>query len=94
MWLLDLEQWSWSKPAVSGPSPHPRGGQSQVTHALQSLASSHDASEIDALTVSPSDRDRQRDAADSGRLRRAQRCEYLLFNEREIDLHQCSTSQS
>ncbi|KTF87934.1 hypothetical protein cypCar_00044445, partial [Cyprinus carpio] len=29
VWLLDLEQWCWSKPAVSGPCPHPRGGQSQ-----------------------------------------------------------------
>uniref|UniRef100_A0A672JGR5 F-box protein 42 n=1 Tax=Salarias fasciatus TaxID=181472 RepID=A0A672JGR5_SALFA len=24
------EQWSWSKPPISGPSPHPRGGQSQI----------------------------------------------------------------
>lgn len=31
VWVLDLEQWAWSKPNVSGPSPHPRGGQSQVT---------------------------------------------------------------
>ncbi|XP_036386200.1 F-box only protein 42 [Megalops cyprinoides] len=30
VWVLDLEQWSWSKPPVSGPSPHPRGGQSQI----------------------------------------------------------------
>lgn len=30
VWVLDLEQWSWSKPVVSGPSPHPRGGQSQI----------------------------------------------------------------
>ncbi|XP_061457410.1 F-box only protein 42 [Rhineura floridana] len=30
IWLLDLEHWVWSKPAVSGPSPHPRGGQSQI----------------------------------------------------------------
>ncbi|XP_066493930.1 F-box only protein 42 [Tiliqua scincoides] len=30
VWVLDLEQWTWSKPAISGPSPHPRGGQSQV----------------------------------------------------------------
>lgn len=30
VWVLDLEQWSWSKPPVAGPSPHPRGGQSQV----------------------------------------------------------------
>lgn len=30
VWVLDLEQWSWSKPPISGPSPHPRGGQSQV----------------------------------------------------------------
>lgn len=30
VWVLDLEQWSWSKPTTSGPSPHPRGGQSQV----------------------------------------------------------------
>uniref|UniRef100_A0A674BVB1 F-box protein 42 n=1 Tax=Salmo trutta TaxID=8032 RepID=A0A674BVB1_SALTR len=30
VWVLDLEQWSWSKPTISGPSPHPRGGQSQL----------------------------------------------------------------
>uniref|UniRef100_A0ABI7ZTF4 F-box domain-containing protein n=1 Tax=Felis catus TaxID=9685 RepID=A0ABI7ZTF4_FELCA len=30
VWVLDLEQWAWSKPNISGPSPHPRGGQSQV----------------------------------------------------------------
>ncbi|XP_068018840.1 F-box only protein 42 isoform X3 [Melanerpes formicivorus] len=30
VWVLDLEQWSWSKPNISGPSPHPRGGQSQI----------------------------------------------------------------
>ncbi|XP_016381841.1 F-box only protein 42-like [Sinocyclocheilus rhinocerous] len=30
VWVLDLEHWSWSKPAVSGPCPHPRGGQSQI----------------------------------------------------------------
>ncbi|XP_067102340.1 F-box only protein 42 [Osmerus mordax] len=30
VWILDLEQWSWSKPTISGPSPHPRGGQSQI----------------------------------------------------------------
>lgn len=30
VWLLDLEQWSWSKPAITGPLPHPRGGQSQI----------------------------------------------------------------
>ncbi|XP_073700511.1 F-box only protein 42 [Garra rufa] len=30
VWVLDLEQWSWSKPAVSAPCPHPRGGQSQI----------------------------------------------------------------
>uniref|UniRef100_A0A8C8I641 F-box domain-containing protein n=1 Tax=Oncorhynchus tshawytscha TaxID=74940 RepID=A0A8C8I641_ONCTS len=30
VWVLDLEQWSWSKPTISGPSPHPRGGQSQI----------------------------------------------------------------
>ncbi|TNN85554.1 F-box only protein 42 [Liparis tanakae] len=30
VWVLDLEQWSWSKPPISGPSPHPRGGQSQL----------------------------------------------------------------
>ncbi|XP_048374648.1 F-box only protein 42 [Sphaerodactylus townsendi] len=30
LWVLDLEQWAWSKPTVSGPSPHPRGGQSQI----------------------------------------------------------------
>ncbi|XP_055073329.2 F-box only protein 42 isoform X1 [Misgurnus anguillicaudatus] len=30
VWVLDLEQWSWSKPTISGASPHPRGGQSQI----------------------------------------------------------------
>ncbi|XP_061075343.1 F-box only protein 42 isoform X1 [Conger conger] len=30
LWVLDLEQWSWSKPPITGPSPHPRGGQSQI----------------------------------------------------------------
>uniref|UniRef100_W5KMF6 F-box protein 42 n=1 Tax=Astyanax mexicanus TaxID=7994 RepID=W5KMF6_ASTMX len=30
VWVLDLEQWSWSKPTIKGPSPHPRGGQSQI----------------------------------------------------------------
>ncbi|XP_066462423.1 F-box only protein 42 isoform X1 [Eleutherodactylus coqui] len=30
VWVLDMEQWSWSKPNISGPSPHPRGGQSQI----------------------------------------------------------------
>ncbi|XP_077458993.1 F-box only protein 42 [Stigmatopora argus] len=30
VWVLDLEHWSWSKPAISGPCPHPRGGQSQI----------------------------------------------------------------
>ncbi|CAN2387985.1 F-box only protein 42 [Pristimantis euphronides] len=30
VWVLDIEQWSWSKPNISGPSPHPRGGQSQI----------------------------------------------------------------
>lgn len=30
VWMLDMEQWSWSKPNISGPSPHPRGGQSQI----------------------------------------------------------------
>ncbi|XP_020637696.3 F-box only protein 42 [Pogona vitticeps] len=30
VWVLDLEHWSWSKPTLSGPSPHPRGGQSQI----------------------------------------------------------------
>ncbi|XP_060115220.1 F-box only protein 42 [Heteronotia binoei] len=30
VWVLDLEQWAWAKPDVSGPSPHPRGGQSQI----------------------------------------------------------------
>ncbi|XP_015152512.2 F-box only protein 42 isoform X2 [Gallus gallus] len=30
VWVLDLEQWAWSKPNISGPSPHPRGGQSQI----------------------------------------------------------------
>ncbi|XP_073426344.1 F-box only protein 42 [Dendrobates tinctorius] len=30
VWVLDMEQWSWSKPNIAGPSPHPRGGQSQI----------------------------------------------------------------
>ncbi|KAJ8360730.1 hypothetical protein SKAU_G00172550 [Synaphobranchus kaupii] len=30
VWVLDLEQWSWSKPPITGPCPHPRGGQSQI----------------------------------------------------------------
>ncbi|KAJ3602895.1 hypothetical protein NHX12_030640 [Muraenolepis orangiensis] len=30
VWMLDLEQWSWSKPVIPGPCPHPRGGQSQI----------------------------------------------------------------
>ncbi|XP_030633402.1 F-box only protein 42 isoform X2 [Chanos chanos] len=30
VWVLDLEQWSWSKPTITGSSPHPRGGQSQI----------------------------------------------------------------
>lgn len=30
VWVLDLEQWLWSKPLISGPLPHPRGGQSQI----------------------------------------------------------------
>ncbi|KAJ7306609.1 hypothetical protein JRQ81_010004 [Phrynocephalus forsythii] len=30
VWVLDLEHWSWSKPTILGPSPHPRGGQSQI----------------------------------------------------------------
>ncbi|XP_015268074.1 PREDICTED: F-box only protein 42 [Gekko japonicus] len=30
VWVLDLEQWAWSKPNISGPGPHPRGGQSQI----------------------------------------------------------------
>ncbi|RXN17204.1 F-box only 42 [Labeo rohita] len=30
VWVLDLEQWSWSKPAIGAPAPHPRGGQSQI----------------------------------------------------------------
>lgn len=37
VWLLDLEQWSWSKPAVSGLSPHPRGGQSQIVIDSETL---------------------------------------------------------
>ncbi|XP_043079550.1 F-box only protein 42 isoform X1 [Puntigrus tetrazona] len=37
VWVLDLEQWSWSKPAVSGPSPHPRGGQSQIVIDSETL---------------------------------------------------------
>ncbi|XP_060614823.2 F-box only protein 42 [Anolis sagrei] len=30
VWVLDLELWAWSKPNIAGPSPHPRGGQSQI----------------------------------------------------------------
>ncbi|XP_034975371.1 F-box only protein 42 [Zootoca vivipara] len=30
VWVLDLEHWAWSKPTISGPTPHPRGGQSQI----------------------------------------------------------------
>ncbi|XP_062842461.1 F-box only protein 42 [Trichomycterus rosablanca] len=30
VWVLDLDQWTWSKPAITGPAPHPRGGQSQI----------------------------------------------------------------
>ncbi|MEE6482254.1 hypothetical protein FKM82_013208 [Ascaphus truei] len=30
VWALDLEHWSWSKPNITGPCPHPRGGQSQI----------------------------------------------------------------
>ncbi|XP_048470964.1 F-box only protein 42 isoform X1 [Rhincodon typus] len=30
VWILDMEQWTWSKPATSGSMPHPRGGQSQI----------------------------------------------------------------
>lgn len=30
VWVLDMEQWSWSKPTISGPYPFPRGGQSQI----------------------------------------------------------------
>lgn len=30
VWVLDLEQWVWSKPNVACPLPHPRGGQSQI----------------------------------------------------------------
>ncbi|KAL4658521.1 F-box only protein 42-like [Arapaima gigas] len=30
VWVLDLEHWCWSKPTISGPLPHPRGGQSQI----------------------------------------------------------------
>ncbi|XP_058017402.1 F-box only protein 42 [Ahaetulla prasina] len=30
VWVLDLEHWTWSKPNISGPGPHPRGGQSQI----------------------------------------------------------------
>ncbi|XP_020498094.1 F-box only protein 42 isoform X2 [Labrus bergylta] len=37
VWVLDLEQWSWSKPSISGPSPHPRGGQSQIVIDDQTL---------------------------------------------------------
>lgn len=34
VWVLDLEQWSWSKPIITGSAPHPRGGQSQVSLSL------------------------------------------------------------
>uniref|UniRef100_A0A3P8XQF8 F-box domain-containing protein n=1 Tax=Esox lucius TaxID=8010 RepID=A0A3P8XQF8_ESOLU len=37
VWVLDLEQWSWSKPTISGPSPHPRGGQSQIVIDMETL---------------------------------------------------------
>ncbi|CAL8236013.1 unnamed protein product [Boreogadus saida] len=37
VWVLDLEQWSWSKPAISGPCPHPRGGQSQIVIDKETL---------------------------------------------------------
>ncbi|XP_016300322.1 F-box only protein 42-like [Sinocyclocheilus anshuiensis] len=37
VWVLDLEQWSWSKPAVSGLCPHPRGGQSQIVIDSETL---------------------------------------------------------
>ncbi|PIO14738.1 hypothetical protein AB205_0201210, partial [Aquarana catesbeiana] len=30
VWALDMEQWSWSKPVISGTCPFPRGGQSQI----------------------------------------------------------------
>ncbi|KAJ8395147.1 hypothetical protein AAFF_G00036030 [Aldrovandia affinis] len=30
VWVLDLEQWCWSKPPITGICPHPRGGQSQI----------------------------------------------------------------
>lgn len=43
VWVLDLEQWAWSKPNISGPSPHPRGGQSQVM--LPSLTLLHNPPE-------------------------------------------------
>lgn len=38
VWVLDLEQWSWSKPPIAGPSPHPRGGQSQVRRLQRGVA--------------------------------------------------------
>lgn len=37
VWVLDLEQWSWSKPNITGPSPHPRGGQSQIVIDSETL---------------------------------------------------------
>uniref|UniRef100_A0A4W4HEN4 F-box domain-containing protein n=1 Tax=Electrophorus electricus TaxID=8005 RepID=A0A4W4HEN4_ELEEL len=37
VWVLDLEQWSWSKPTITGPSPHPRGGQSQIVIDKETL---------------------------------------------------------
>lgn len=37
VWVLDLEQWTWSKPTISGPSPHPRGGQSQIVMDEETL---------------------------------------------------------
>ncbi|XP_014344012.1 F-box only protein 42 isoform X2 [Latimeria chalumnae] len=30
VWVLDLEQWAWSKPNITCSTPHPRGGQSQI----------------------------------------------------------------
>ncbi|XP_042334297.1 F-box only protein 42 [Sceloporus undulatus] len=37
VWVLDLEHWTWSKPNISGPSPHPRGGQSQIVIDEESI---------------------------------------------------------
>ncbi|XP_076857909.1 F-box only protein 42 [Brachyhypopomus gauderio] len=37
VWVLDLDVWSWSKPTITGPAPHPRGGQSQIVIDSETL---------------------------------------------------------